>query len=60
MKTLFGISGLKVKSFTIPQDDVYKVNKFLADHDMDIVEIQTVLTNYGYTKYIIIYREEEA
>lgn len=58
MANIFGITGLKVAVIDAKSDNLDEVNSFMAEHDGDIVEIQTAQMMYGVTRFIITYREE--
>lgn len=63
MTNIFGITGLRIAVIDAKLSDTAgrnldEVNSFMAEHDGNIVEIQTTQLMYGITRFIFTYREE--
>lgn len=56
MKSVYGITGIRVKAIEASHEGLEEVNKFLEEHDGNIIDIQISPMMYGVTKYIIVYR----
>ena len=56
MKNILGITGVKTKIIEVNNDKTDELNFFLATHDGDIIDIQTVGMAYGVCKFVIVYK----
>lgn len=56
MKNLFGITNIHVKAIEVSRNEMEEVNKFLEEHDGDIIDLQVMPMLYGMSRFIIIYK----
>ena len=59
MNNIFGITGIRTRSFQVEQNDTREVNAFLKEHDGNIIDIQIVTMLCGYSRWVIIYKKVE-
>lgn len=59
MQNLYGIKGLRIKTFVVEQDEDVELNTFFEEYDGNIINIQTVNLMMGLMKYIIVYKATE-
>lgn len=57
MKNLYGLTDLKIEIIDVIYDDYDFMNKFLAIHNGNIIDIQPICYIDGTTKYSITYKE---
>lgn len=55
---LFGITNIKVKHFSILNNDMSEVNKFLKKYDGDIIDIQYQQNDFTAKQILVIYQGE--
>ena len=56
MQSLYGLTGIKMETLTLCGVDTDEINKFLKEHDGDIIDIQSVPLENNKCRVIIIYR----
>ena len=59
MQNIYGIMGLQIKGFEVVHEDMDAVNKFLSEHDGNIVSVDYVPMSLGVNKVFIIYKVTE-
>jgi hypothetical protein len=58
MKTnLFGITNIKIKHFSIVDNDYSIINRFLKEYDGSIIDIQYSQNNFTAKQVLIIYQD---
>lgn len=60
MNNIYGITNIRAKAFEVNKNDVAEVNKFLAEHDGDIIDIQIIPMFQGYSRWMVIYKAIES
>ena len=55
MNSMYGILGIRTKAIEVNQD-LTEVNKFLSEHDGNIINIQFIPMFQGFSRCIIIYK----
>lgn len=57
----YGLNSVRVKLFEIEKDDIHakELNKFLAEYDMNIIDIKPMPMLYGITKVMVVYKAIE-
>lgn len=55
---LFGITNIKVKHFSILNNDFSEINNFLKKYDGDIIDIQYQQNDFTAKQILIIYQGE--
>lgn len=54
---LFGITNIRIKHFSIKEDDYTIINNFLKKYDGNIIDIQYQQNNFVPKQILIIYQE---
>jgi len=55
MENIYGVAGIRVKIIIADHDDDRELNKFLAEHDGKIVNIQIAGMSFGLCTFVITY-----
>ena len=58
MNSIFGITNIRIKAIEVNQNDLTEVNRFLDNHNGNIINIQTIPLFQGFSRFFITYREE--
>lgn len=56
---LFGITNIKIKHFSITENDYTSINEFLKKYDGNIIDIQYEQNNFTAKQILIIYQENK-
>lgn len=56
MADIYGMKNIQVKTIEVNKNDLTAVNKFLKDHDGNIIDIQIIPLLYGCSRFMIIYK----
>lgn len=54
---LFGITNIKIKHFSIVENDYTSINEFLKKHDGNIIDIQYSQNNFTAKQILIVYQD---
>ena len=54
---LFGITNIKIKHFSIVENDYTSINEFLKKHDGNIIDIQYAQNNFTAKQILIVYQD---
>ena len=55
----YGMKDVQVKVIDCEKEDVYDLNSFLDRYNGKIIDIKPVPMAYGWTRYVVIYQNEE-
>ena len=53
----FGITNIKVKHFSIHENEIDIINEFLKQHDGNIIDIQYQQNNFTCKQILVIYQD---
>lgn len=56
---LFGITNIRVKHFSIVENDYTNINNFLKKYDGNIIDIQYQQNNFVVKQILVIYQESK-
>lgn len=56
---MYGITNIKIEAIEVARDGEDEVNEFLAKHNGNIIDIKTVPMFQGWTKYVVVYTENQ-
>lgn len=59
MNHFFGLKGIQTRAFEITHEDMNEVNKFLAEYDGNIIDVQVVPMAMGMSKVVVVYKAIE-
>lgn len=59
MDNLLGTKNIRTAAIEVNKNDLTKVNRFLDEHDGQIIDIQIIPMFQGTSRFIIIYQNTE-